>query len=270
MSNTRGNLEDEVAKWLESQGYPLEMEVASEFQKNGFKVHQSSYFNDPDTGKSREIDVVATKVIYTGDTFAVIRFVIECKSSKNKPWVVFTRDNEVIDFEYSNWYVVNQRGWDYMLHSSIAGKLEKHELSYHKGIEIGYGITQAFTSGEDVTFKALNSVAKCAVAYIEVAKSKKYDVVEIVIPIIVIEGDLLEARLKKGKLNTRRTEESVVQWDTVIGDKAGFTIYIVSRNTLSSFVVKAGKMADRICEDWKENLEEILYEMQNLHDEIPE
>lgn len=261
------NLEDEVTKWLDSQGYPLEMEVASELQKNGFGVHQSSYFKDPETGKSREIDVVATKGIYTGETFATVRLVIECKSSKNKPWVVFTRDNEVVDFEFSNWYTTNQKGGDYILHSALTEKFDQYELNHHRRKEIGYGITQAFTSGEDVTYKALSSVGNCAAAYIERASSKKLNIVEIVIPVIVIDGELLETRLQEGKLDTKRTEESVVRWDTVIGAEAGFMVHVVTKKSLSSFAVKAGNTAEAICEDWKENLDEVLQEMQKIYDE---
>ena len=46
-----------VRNWLETQGYTLEMRAASAFRAIGFDVRQSSHYDDPETGKSREIDV---------------------------------------------------------------------------------------------------------------------------------------------------------------------------------------------------------------------
>ncbi len=45
-----------VKKWLEQQGYPLEMKVAAAFTRAGAVVTQSGYFLTPE-GKGREIDV---------------------------------------------------------------------------------------------------------------------------------------------------------------------------------------------------------------------
>jgi hypothetical protein len=95
MDNQAKNLSTTVKTWLENQRYPLEMSVASEFYKHGFSVKQSSYYIYPETGKSREIDVMAAKSLFTGNYSAKIRFVVECKASKKKPWVIFSRENEI-------------------------------------------------------------------------------------------------------------------------------------------------------------------------------
>ena len=55
------DLEKRVADWLKTQGYPLEMRVASALREVGFDVSQSEYYNDPDTQTSREIDVHCCK-----------------------------------------------------------------------------------------------------------------------------------------------------------------------------------------------------------------
>ncbi len=43
MLEKRDDLEKELSKWLETQGYPLEMEVAGAFQTSGFHVVQAEY-----------------------------------------------------------------------------------------------------------------------------------------------------------------------------------------------------------------------------------
>jgi len=55
----KDDLKTKVEKWLNEQGYPLEMRVASVLQQGGFRVVQSEYFSDPETGDSRELDIVA-------------------------------------------------------------------------------------------------------------------------------------------------------------------------------------------------------------------
>ena len=50
-------IEKKLKKWLNEQGYPLEMQVAESFRKAGFDVSQSDYYLDPETNILREIDV---------------------------------------------------------------------------------------------------------------------------------------------------------------------------------------------------------------------
>jgi hypothetical protein len=44
MSIAPDELQNSVIKWLEGQGYPLEMSVALAFQKAGFNVGVSDYY----------------------------------------------------------------------------------------------------------------------------------------------------------------------------------------------------------------------------------
>jgi len=86
---------DRVAKWLGSQGYPLEMRVASALRQIGLWVRQSTHYVDEDTGKSREIDVLGTHAEQLG--VAEIHFVVECKAS-TKPWVLLTSKHTLDSF----------------------------------------------------------------------------------------------------------------------------------------------------------------------------
>ena len=83
-------LNKKVAEWLDSQGYPLEMKVASTLRDSGFRVQHSAHYIDPETSKSREIDIICTAI---GDRYGMadIHFVIECKSTK-QPWIIFTAE----------------------------------------------------------------------------------------------------------------------------------------------------------------------------------
>ena len=58
--NDNEELRKKIEEWLLSQGYPLEMQVASEWRNSGFSVTQSHYYSDPENTSLREIDIVAS------------------------------------------------------------------------------------------------------------------------------------------------------------------------------------------------------------------
>jgi hypothetical protein len=101
-----------IRKWLNEQGYPLEMRVARAFQRAGAFVQQSVFYTS-DEDVQREIDVCAQfgKSFVTSLPVSkssgerspiarIVRFdlvaVVECKSSptSGKPWVIFTSGSE--------------------------------------------------------------------------------------------------------------------------------------------------------------------------------
>ncbi|MFJ6388940.1 hypothetical protein ACIQJT_15170 [Streptomyces sp. NPDC091972] len=84
---------DEVIGALERTGYLLEQRVASQVRSLGFSVTTGRAFEDPDEGKSREVDVYAIKRAWgdpSKDIQVLIQLVIECKRSTG-PYVVLGR-----------------------------------------------------------------------------------------------------------------------------------------------------------------------------------
>jgi hypothetical protein len=89
MSN---DLEVRIKSWLNKQGFPLEMEVAAMAREAGFNVSQSECYLDPETNVPREIDLILSKGAFTdGDGVGHLSYslYVECKSSKDKPWLLF-------------------------------------------------------------------------------------------------------------------------------------------------------------------------------------
>jgi hypothetical protein len=79
-----------IRKWLETQGYPLEMASAKIFRSEGFTVFQSEFYLDPQTNVYREVDVVAWKQVRLSEHLLRVELVAECKSSLDRPWVMVT------------------------------------------------------------------------------------------------------------------------------------------------------------------------------------
>lgn len=81
-------LAEQVAKWLVTEGYPLEFQTAQAFETNGFSTSQGHYVHDELTHNAREIDVVADMTLrFENHGFFRAAQVVECKWSKDKPWV---------------------------------------------------------------------------------------------------------------------------------------------------------------------------------------
>jgi hypothetical protein len=81
------NLQANIRNWLRTEGYPTELNAAAILRAVGFEVRQGMHYIDPDSSKSREIDLVCLARDPRG--IAQLSFVAECKSSA-KPWIVFT------------------------------------------------------------------------------------------------------------------------------------------------------------------------------------
>jgi Holliday junction resolvase len=195
MSSNSENLDKRLRDWLESQGYPLEMAVSRVFQKYGFHTLQSEYYSDPESGAVREIDVVAYSQHGVHGMTCRITFTIECKVSREKPWILFT--SEMVHL--ANPAKVAQRAASILGHRflhKLAHRKEVHDLAiFQLKNRSGYSLTQAFTSGQDITYTAATSVAKASLAQaIEADQSTRLQMpaCEIVFPIIVIDGKLFE------------------------------------------------------------------------------
>src|SRR5262245_42801945 len=137
------SLEEKIRDWLNKGGFPLEMRIADAFSKNHFRVIQSEYYTDVNTGAPREIDVYASIQENVEDTFARLAAVIECKSDTTKPWVVFTSNRVQLASPAS----VVQRS------ASMLGDRWLHSIAHRtdvSGLRVfrlpsrpGYGVTAA-------------------------------------------------------------------------------------------------------------------------------
>lgn len=90
---------DDIMGALTESGYLMEQEVASKLEAIGYHVQTNVAFEDPDEGKSREIDVNAIQRIYFDEEnkFGIfIQLLIECKNSSN-PHVFITRNKNQAD-----------------------------------------------------------------------------------------------------------------------------------------------------------------------------
>lgn len=163
MTNDKETVEKRITDWLQSQGYPLEMFVAKAFSGVS-TVIQSDYYVDDETGKLREIDVKAYKTIGVEkpghEHFMQVGCTIECKLATDKPRLLFAsqpdslfadKDNKSIsEYYYPPSLAVGSKIGEWLL-NKISSYHNLEGFERYDSVE-AYGITQAFTTGQDVPY----------------------------------------------------------------------------------------------------------------------
>lgn len=253
---------------MQRQGYPLEMSVAQSFAETA-SIIQSDYYIDPDTGKLREIDVMAYHT--TGsekpghEHFIQVGCSIECKLATDKPWLLFTTQPEFPfddsdsseSYPYAPSLAVGSKIGEWLLNkvSFPHGGIWRKPLGGFEGYEgaTGYGITQAFTSGKDVPYQAVNSTFKAATAWAkkidednEVA-SKVVSYSSIIFPTVVIDGQLFECALdKKGKLTVKEIRSGLLNWNVASDGISSKKIHIYTKPASNDLVQRVDRATTSI------------------------
>lgn len=152
-----------IRKWLDEQGYPLEMKVARNFQGAGFSVSSSEYYIDPDEGKPREIDVIASMETTISGVSFQLAFTVECKSSKKSPWVCF-RAGRKQQRDPSVGFLAR--------HATIQGRVLLVEISsnpdittermFHLPNNYAYGVTNVLKKSVDLPYQAIVGAQKAS------------------------------------------------------------------------------------------------------------
>jgi hypothetical protein len=236
------DLHTKVAAWFQTQGYPLEMRVARAFRDARFRVTQSEYYEDPGTSTRREVDVVASVQREIHKVLVRVSIVAECKVSRDKPWVLFTAPNRLAAPAS-----VAQRT------SSRFGRLLLKELSHDPSVQAlpllalpdrtAYGVTQALTSGKDVTYEACVSVAGASVAQAVEAdrhSDRGRAAAEIIFPTVVVDGRMFEAYLDDaGDVVIAEAESGVLVWRNPLGNVVHTVIHVITSQAIAAFVQQA-------------------------------
>jgi hypothetical protein len=223
-------LHAKVEKWLDSQGYPLEMEFAEALSKNGFDIIQSYHFKDPEDGNIRETDIVARYSDPIG--LIELHFVIECKKSKS-PWVVFSSSSTGFN---------RLRSFAHM--TKVARDAVIDEITemvnlpwFKKPNRIGYETVQALKSGKDSSYSALMSATKGAMEYFKEETKDVESSFSFVFPLVIFEGVLYESFLDdSAKPKLVEVNSSYVNFNVPIGQVYGKSVRLITRNHIQNLI----------------------------------
>lgn len=201
-----------VRDWLLSQGYPLEMRTAKVFQDADYRVIQSEYYSDPESDTTREIDVYAFSQEEVGQGLIRVSWVVECKSTTGKPWVLFTSNRKFSGRARVVQRAASRLGRSFLLKISGSDAAKRLRL-FHVSERPAYAMTEAFTTGHDRAYEAAMAASKAAAAQAAAAESPRGDIAEIVFPLIVVSGNLFEAYLdESGELAVETIYSGTLVW----------------------------------------------------------
>ncbi len=227
---TEENVEWKILSWLNTQGYDVEMKVATALHAAGFQVVQSSFYSDPQTGSSREIDVVGRMSDMVGLLY--IYPVVECKKS-SKPWVVFTSEQTMYN-RLRSFAIMTDRALN-----AVAKNIQRMiEFNwFRKDGRVGYGITEAFTSKGDETFKAGVAATKACIALLKnETDSSSHGFLSFFFPTVALDGHLFECYLgSDGHYIVEEIDSAFVLFPIELGNTIGAGIRIVTLKALDTY-----------------------------------
>jgi hypothetical protein len=208
-------LRAKVSSALEKSGFPLEMRMAAICSKTGFEVQQSVYYADPETQEARETDVVAWKENVSSAAWVRFYVVIECKATKEAPWVFFPRHKGKLEPRDRILSLAASRH-SFPLLSRIArrGDILKSP-AFKESPAAAYGMVQVLKDKPDHAFAAAIGVAKAASVLLESSQliAADEEAFEIAWPVIVTEAPLFQATLASdGSLAVEAVNRGVLAW----------------------------------------------------------
>jgi hypothetical protein len=242
--NETGCRPDNVKLWLNEQGYPTEFKTANVCSNHGFRVWQGSHVRDPNTNIPREIDVLATADYLFEDHLIRVEHVIECKWSRDKPWIVFTSHTG----RMASSACVAQTIGNLLGSAAIwmlAGDARLHTLDvFYTPERPGFGGRQAFSKNIDLFYSAVSATAELSHFLASKGDPKNFQNdaaprnLVLTFPVVVVEGLLYEAYFDESADGISLEEKRRVRlhWRGAPSSDLITTIDIVSLDHLDEFM----------------------------------
>jgi hypothetical protein len=255
-------LEDHLIEQVKKSGYPLEIEISNILDSKHYVVFNSQYYFDAEEGKGRDIDVYALPLDPDPVNDKILPFslrlelTIECKKSEPYAWVFYTRPR----MSMNSIYMEGQLTTTFPKLKEFSGdssewllKAECLKLHYDRfdRIAIAYDELKKGKADEKVgshkneIFEATNQLTKF-VSYLNHSTEKrlsdlhdfKREMIMILFPIIVFDGDMFEVFFKGGEPTLWKTKHlllSTHRYCSYCKEFKSFTIDVVHRSYFEEF-----------------------------------
>lgn len=252
-------MKEKIAKWLNEQGFPLEMKVAKIFQENGFSVSSSIFYKDTSGGKAREIDVIAERgILLDHHIIFTISFIVECKYSLDKPWILFRSNNNRGKKILTNYDNASYYGAVTLLEIGNTSVCTENELFQIPEYPY-YGVRRAFDNGKDMPFTALMEVCKGLLAQKEYvdsfySKPNTYNI-SLFFPLIIVDGRLYETFLDNAsQLNVQEIDSGILFLNSPDLNNERFYVRIIDFGKFGDQIKLLSKAARNMMESVKDKI----------------
>ncbi len=268
------DLKLKIAEDIKKTGYITELKVAQILAEDKWKTTFGKSYQDFDEGKSREIDIVAYKVLNDKDVNLqlVFNLSVEIKHEPTYPWVIFMTKDPWSSYGWS----ILHCGESYMKESgTIFGPddLNNKPLCRSDG-KTGSSFYEAFKKSDATSkiFKALIGASKAAYfqkeQWGEHPDNTKYNVknqviLEFFIPLVVVEGQLFEAHLEKEDVLVKESTWVPIKLDYSSPNYSKddrdirFHPYLSSKDGLPTFLNIMGGWISLISSNFKKRIQSL-------------
>ncbi|MEZ4873975.1 MAG: hypothetical protein R2793_00590 [Flavobacteriaceae bacterium] len=249
-----------IKDWLNKNGYPLEMNVARSLRGQGFEIAQSILYIDSETGKYRETDIIAHVTKEINKVWFNITFVFECKKTINKPWIVFKSDSG-FKFKKDKLPIFASNNGQLLVSEISKNNYYRSPLIFPDLKNYGYNVATSFSENKDLAYSATQSVLKATEYLVRKSNESTSRFCNIYIPVIVIEGDLIEAQLDwEGKIDLIEVDYSSLLTTKSFDEQHSNILRIVSADYLGKFAMEVMDECQDFFRKYKAELEFISKE----------
>lgn len=246
---------------MNDEGYPLEYFVAHSFLRHGFQISQGDYTHDG-ISERREVDVAAYRTRKAGGGFVRLYNIVECKWTRDKPWVVMTSPTHRMTSSAIIAQALASRGGNAAMWVNSGNTALKGLKLFESPSPAGFGGRQSLSKGQDKFYDSLRSVTS-----VSIATANQYnpqilfefpEACTVVFPMVVIDGDLFEARYdpEADKLDVEPVAHSRCHWRGSDHSPFWTTVDIVTKEGLEDFVAQRRSDFDvvmaAVCESFEQ------------------
>jgi hypothetical protein len=263
--NTTRNFQERILEWILQEGYPTEFHVGNICQRHNLRVFQGYHVGRVASDNLREIDVLAVRDARSQGYLVRVCHVIECKLSKDKPWVILTSPHGQIASAACVAQTIGSSLGSAILWT-LAGDPALHNFDFFSTPDRpGFSGRQAFSKGNDVFYAAMQSVTDASTLLMN-----QYDddarlpgsLPESAVPafpVIVVDGQIFEAFFddKSNQMRIEASKRVRCHWRGARSWRLHATIDIVALEYLDEFLEKR-----------KQQIEPLLSKLDQKRNEI--
>lgn len=237
-------LHDHVNEWLAKQGFPLEFRTARALNAHGLRSFQGRYIRDPRTQQLREIDVLASLHLEAADVLCRVSVVVECKWSREHPWILFIGDESASHEERVIQTTASAFG-DGVLWHLMADRTFQQYTERRRPARIAFSGRQAHgeKKQKDQFYDAVQGVVGAAVAVATAEDPPPGHIVtgspmiaHLVYPLVVVDAPLFQAFLNGEDLKTEQIPYGTVLWRGHEKREVPVPVDIVTVDALDNYV----------------------------------
>jgi len=190
------NVIDNIKNWINTKGFPFEINCAREFQKHGFTVQPAIHYFDDEIQNYREIDLCAFKGYAFGDCTFNLTLMIECKTS-DSPWIVFSHKDKFSTSQLISNLITSKNGLELIKKIDVHEK-ESFAFAFKNDELVGYNFVQMGKSttadkDKDRAYEALMQSSKAALSLKDKSNEATTKFCNIYIPVVIVDKNLFSA-----------------------------------------------------------------------------